>query len=187
MANELEKNIEKSLKKLELVNLWISNCDTKASLILAFLGIIVTIIFTSNIGGEMINTIEYKAVWQVNCLSLKLFFRLFSSVIFCASTAFSFVQLGMTLYGRVNPNKYNQTGVKMQSNLFWKTIQNKKFIDFESQSNSEPDNSYPNDINSQVFINSKIAQAKFRHYNLSLLSTGVALISFFIFVFLNNL
>lgn len=31
---DIEKNIEKSIKKLEFINQWIFNCDTKSSFVL---------------------------------------------------------------------------------------------------------------------------------------------------------
>ena len=63
--NDMEK-IEISTKKLEIINQWISNCDTKSSFILTFYGVVLTIIFTSTFGSEMVNSFSYTLANKFN-------------------------------------------------------------------------------------------------------------------------
>jgi hypothetical protein len=162
------ENIEKSTKKLELLNQWIANCDTKSSFILTFYGVVLTIIFTSNIGGEMINSFSFSKADETNCESIRNFILVLTTIAFFITSIITFYQIYSTLKGRIDPKVYQQNGLKTNSNVFFGSIALKTFLDFESESNNEDEPNFLNDINSQVYINSKIVDQKFKHYNKSL-------------------
>lgn len=50
-----QKNIDDAYKKLEMINQWINNSDSKSSIVLGLVGIIFTIVFTNT---NFINNIE---------------------------------------------------------------------------------------------------------------------------------
>ena len=78
----------------------------------------------------------------------------------------------LTLRARLDPKIFAENGLSTTSVLFFETIANRKFIDFvtdqQNTTNTVNTNQLDNDIDSQVFINSKICQLKFKHYNLTL-------------------
>jgi len=180
----MEKKISKSLNKLDNVNHWISNCDTKSSFVLALFGIILTIIFTSNIGAEMVKMFSCEKVKSVDWQSIKYFICIISIIAFFVGIIVTICYIYMTLKGRINPNVYNQDGLNTDSNIFFGTISSKKFKDFERSTNDEADEKYLSDINSQTFINSNIANEKFKNYNKSLISMLITLSWFLLFIIL---
>ena len=178
------ENIEKSTKKLELINQWISNCDTKSSFILTFYGVVLTIIFTSEVGREMTNTFCYSIAKDINYEYVKNCLLLLVTIGFFITSAVTFYQIYLTLKGRIDPKIYQQNLLKTNSNVFFGSIASKTFEDFENQSNNELDSIYLNDLNSQVFINANIVTEKFKHYNKSLFWMFTSLAIFMLYVVL---
>lgn len=184
---DINNRIDKSTNRLENINQWISNCDTKSSFILAFLGVVVTIIFTSSIGHDMISTLKFEYMYKFTWKELRQILCLVFFLSFCYCTGYTVYQLYQTLRGRIDPKVYQQTGLETKSKIFFGTIASKKFIDYEREINTESDENYLKDLNSQIYINSKIVSAKFDHYNKSLVGVLLGLISFFVFLLLNSL
>lgn len=176
------ENIDKSAKKLELINQWISNCDTKSSFILTFYGVVLTIIFTSNIGGEMINPFSFSKAKETNCKSIGNFILLLSTIAFFITSVITFCQIYLTLKGRIDTKVYDQNGLKTNSNIFFDSIASKTFENFENESSNEDKVAYLNDLNSQVFINANIASEKFKHYNKSLFWMFISLGIFILYI-----
>lgn len=163
------ERIEKSLKKLEIINQWISNCDTKSSFVMTFFGVILTIIFTSNIGNDMIQSLSFSKANEIDWKSVKKFIGLIVTISFFISSIITLYHIYLTLTGRIDSKIYTQDKLNINSNLFFGTISNKTFKDFEVETNGENSEKYLNDINSQIFINSNIVTEKFKYYNKSLL------------------
>jgi len=180
----MKEKIDKSLNKLNNVILWISNCDAKSSFALALLGVLVTIIFASTIGSEMLEIFNYKKAESIDWASVKYFIRVISVIVFIAGIVVTVSFIYMTLKGRISPNVYKENKLKTDSNIFFGTISNKKFELFETETNSENETDYLNDINSQIFINSKIANVKFKNYNRSLISIIITLGGLLLFIIL---
>lgn len=180
----MKEKIDKALNKLNNVTQWISNCDAKSSFALALLGVMITIIFTSNIGIEMFEVFDCKKIESIDWISIKYFIRIISVLIFFVGIIVTVYFIFMTLKGRINPKVYREGGLNVNSNIFFGSISNKTFATFESESNQENDATYLNDINSQVFINSKIANEKFKNYNRSLISILITIGAFLLFVIL---
>jgi len=176
---KIMEKIEKSLKKLEIINQWISNCDTKSSFVMTFFGVIITIIFTSNIGTEMIQSLSFSKANEIDWISVKRFIGLIITVTFFISSIVTLYHIYLTLIGRIDSKIYRQEKLNVNSNLFFGTISTKTFKDFEIETNDENNEKYLNDINSQIFINSNIVTEKFKYYNKSLLWS---LITFGIFL-----
>jgi hypothetical protein len=178
------QNINKSIKKLELINQWISNCDTKSSFILIFYSVVLTIIFTSNIGGQMINSFYFTKVKEIDNESLGNFILLLLTIAFFITSIITFYQIYLTLKGRIDPKVYEENGLNTNSNIFFGSIATKTFETFQKESNNEDEAKYLNDINSQIYINSKIVYKKFKHYNKSLLGMFITLGIFLVYVIL---
>lgn len=173
------------MKRLEVVNQWISNVDTKSSFVLTFYGVIITIIFTSNLGKEMINTFTYRCASSIDCNSFKLFFSLLVVILFITAIIITIYNIYQTLRGRINPNIYKQRRLKTNSNIFFGTIVSKSYSDFENQITNESKSTFLKDLNSQIYINSNIADNKFKHYNNSIMWLIISLGLFLTFIIIN--
>lgn len=181
---EDKEKIENSTKKLEFVNQWISNCDTKSSFVLAFYGIVLTIIFTSDIGKEIINTLSFNRSEKINYRSFRNFILFLATITFIVTSIVTLYQIYSTLKGRIDSEIYKQGGLNTKSNIFFSSIASKTFDDFENESNSQDETNYLNDLNSQIYINSKVVFEKFKHYNKSLFWMFISLVIFVVFVIL---
>lgn len=176
------KKTEKALKKLEIINHWLSNCDSKCSMVLAFYSVIVTIIFSTGIGSEMLKTFTYRYSNTCDFISIKLFISLLLSLAFFFSVIITLIHIYKTLKGNININAHKEKKLNTNSNIFFNSIVNKNFETFEYISNNENKSEFLNDINSQVFINSKIVSYKFKHYNRSLFWALFTFIIFILFI-----
>lgn len=181
--NNME-NIEKATKKLDTINQWISNCDTKSSFVLTFFGVVLTIIFASSVGGEIITSFTFRKASEVNYETIMNFILLIISLTFFITSTITFYHIYFTLKGRIDPKTYKQHGLITNSNIFFGSIASKSFEKFEHASNNETESEYLKDLNSQIFINANIVTQKFKHYNRSLLWMLISLIIFLLFVVL---
>lgn len=174
--------IDKSTKQLELINQWISNCDTKSSFVLTFHGVVLTIIFTSEIGESMISTFSFMKSKELTGESFCYFLLLALSILFFISSLITFHCIYSTLKGRIKQMTYKQQGLKTDSNIFFGSIATKTFQNFEAANNIDDDSLYLNDLNSQIFINANIVTRKFNYYNKSLLWMLISLTIFLMYI-----
>lgn len=162
-------------KNLDRVINWVSNCDNKVSYLLALQGIILAIIFTSNYTTCIIKTFSYN--FSLVDYVRSSIFRFFEGVCLYSFIIFNILSLYnayLTLQARLNPTIYKENGLNTNSVLFFDSIANRKFNDFvNDQQSTSTNNQLYNDIDSQVFIISKICQLKFKHYNLALKYCGI--------------
>lgn len=168
-------------KNLERVNFWVANCDSKVSYLMTLQGIILTIIFTSNYSACVLKTFSYRFTFEnFGWNSAFLFLEGLCLYSFFTLIFLSLINIYLTLKARIDPKVYKENGLTLKSDLFFVTIANKKFTDFvaSQQNNTIPATSLKldNDIDSQVFINSKICQLKFKYYNLTLRYCGLGFI-----------
>lgn len=177
---------EDKYKNLERVISWIANCDSKVSYLLALLGIILTIIFTSSYAGRLVITLSYKLTF-IN-FGWQSFFRFIESLslyTFIILILFSLYNAYSTLRARLDPKIFHEPGLVINSVLFFETIANRTFAEFltdQQATTNVNSNTFDNDIDSQIFINSKICQLKFKHYNLTLKYCKIALIAGLIYL-----
>ena len=175
-------------KNLERVNFWVTNCDSKVSYLITLQGIILTIIFTSSYAGRLAVTFNYNLTFAG--FGWASFFRFIESVSlhsFILLILISLYNAYLTLRARLDPKIFNEPGLVTNSVLFFETIANRSFNDFQTD---QPTNTnvnstkLDNDIDSQVFINSKICQLKFKHYNLTFKFCKFALVAGIIYIIL---
>jgi hypothetical protein len=168
-------------KNLERVNFWVTNCDSKVSYLLTLQGILLTIIFTSSYAGRLVITLSYKLT--LSDFGWESFFRFIEGL-----SLYSFIFLILislynaysTLRARLDPKIFQEPGLVTNSVLFFETIAKRSFNEFQTDqltTTNVNSTTLDNDIDSQVFINSKICQLKFKHYNLTLKYCKLALIA----------
>lgn len=187
VLSHAEQN-EESLKTLERINFWISNCDTKISFLLAFAGILLGGFFSSSIiTGSLtklidklikINDIENH--WEIKHIE----FTTLVLFIFVILMIVSITYLFRGIKGSIDPTGSQQSQLTTNSNLFFGSIQSKSFGDFKDGIEAQTLVEIQNDYLSQIYINSKICQQKFNLYN-----QGVTYLIFstFTFIILNIL
>lgn len=180
-----EKIIERAKSKFELVNSWISNCDAKSSFLLAFYGVIIAIVFTSDVLEKINETINLIPASKVDLESAILFISLCALLGFLFFSICCFYFIYKTLKARLDSNVFNEEGLTIKSLIFFMSINELEYAEFKEQSNTEEDHHFLNDLNSQIFINSKIATKKFNAYNKSIFSAFVGFACFIVFVLFN--
>ena len=165
---------EQLSQNLDRVNMWIGNCDQKASFLLAVVGMVVTVICTSNVFTKVKEIIITPFVTYLTdksgsfCLSRFLISILFFGGLICLLV--SIFYLLRCLMAKTNPNDYKQPGMVEKSRLFYGSIANMKYEEFCSD-----ENNFDSDLQSQIYTNSVICSQKFENYKTALRFTFKAL------------
>lgn len=161
---------------LDRVNMWIGNCDQKASFLLAVVGVMLSIIFTSESLVSSIKTILVEPFLQYynNHVGSFCCFRFLIAVFLILGSVSMFCALLfllMSLSAKTDSNrlKKENPGLEDKSLLFYGSISNMSYSDYSSKTNDKY-----NDYRSQVYINSKICIKKFNRYKRGLKLTIVA-------------
>ena len=154
---------EQQLKEnLDRVNMWIGNCDQKASFIFAIIGVVLSICFTSDsfkyIKNDIVNPI-------VSTLENTTFIRLLT-IVEALLLLFIFGLLIMSIFrmifalrAKIDLRKLSQPGMESNSMLHYQTISNMTYQEF-----CENEVHVLNDLRSQFYINSCICTSKFENY-----------------------
>ena len=179
-----------SYLNLDRVNFWINNCDTKASFVLAFLGIFIGVLFTSDYIYDNLKKmgsvlLALKSADFKNLIAIATFLSL-------GGFLFYFIKAGKnildTLTPRILPSEFEEQGLKTGSNLHFQSIDSKGFEQHLNEvSNMDSEKNLLLDIESQVFINSKIATRKFTTFKSALNYTKLCLIFLVVFLILGTL
>ena len=157
-----EKQVEEAKATLERINSWINNCDTKAGAILALLGVILTLVMT-NEGLSACYEIASKA------MANRTFSDIFYLIIWFVSFAcliFGLYRLISALFATINSEKYKQAKLETDSRIFFGFIgATPTYQEYRDKFAEMTIAEYTNDLLSQVYINSLIANKKFKNYN----------------------
>ena len=152
---------------LESVNSWLDNCDQKAGMLLAVIGVAITILFTGDFVKFIREYIFTPFVEFCEGQGGHLFswgrFTVFSLLVVAAvflivSCFYLFKAIG----ANINYTKmYEENpGLVKKSYIFFGTISGMKYEDFKKNKVD-----YDEDLKSQIYVNSKIATNKFKNYN----------------------
>lgn len=165
------KSIESLELSLDRVNSWISNCDQKAGLLLATIGIILAILFAtdfvdvvkSRIIEPFMLCLKEPTHYEFCCsrffFSISLLFSILTCMI-CSIYALRTISADLKTkeISKVNPSLLSD------SYLFFQTISSKSYEDFSEFEGVE----YQKDLLSQIYINSSICSKKFGFYKVAL-------------------
>lgn len=166
------KSIESLELSLDRINTWISNCDQKAGILLATIGVMITVLFATDFVDGIRKDIvspywDYLKCPKAFVFSLPrclFFIFLLLSVIFCAACSyFSLKTISATTDSK--SIKENNPTLVSKSYLFFQTIANMNYAEFKEFGGDE---AYQDDLISQIYINSKICAAKFTQYKKAL-------------------
>lgn len=181
--NKTHKSLESLEQSLDRVNAWIGNCDQKAGFLLAIIGVLIAIIFSSDFSQSIVDTIvnpyrEYIRNPELNEFRPIRFIYFIFIVISIIASFVSIIFALLSITAAIDIKKYKKDDGNSElvdnSLLFFGSISSKKYNDFREMS----DVSYEDDLKSQIFINSNICTRKFKRYNFSLISFIVMLSAF---------
>lgn len=163
VVNRTSFNEEDLKGNLDRVNMWISNCDQKASFVLAMLGVGITILFTSDFVKYVRKIIiapfkTYLSDNMQNVNWLKCAVAL-SLIYVCIGVIITFYHLVNSLRAKTDINRFGQQGIERKSMLHYEAVANMTYNEFCTS-----EVHIINDLRSQVYINSIICTAKFKHY-----------------------
>lgn len=172
---DVEEQIEEAKASLDRINGWINSCDSKSGIVLALTGVLLTIIFTNDGMVEMYNVLQ-NIMPPVNfCTVLYIGFLGTAAFMLCYGIA----RLIFTLVARINSNVYNEPGLITDSVLFFGKISAKaSYQVFQNDVLNMTKEEYLNDLLSQIYINSKIANEKHVNYNKGIKWTIIGFIAF---------
>lgn len=169
----IDYQIEITTQTLERNLGFISNCDNKASIILTAVGVLLTIILTSE-GLASIKDILKKSLSQITFLNFIYMFMFFSSVIILLSGILFLISVLIARSG------ISETKGSKNSLIFFGGINSfNRIANYEKAIKKMDKKDLLDDLISQIYINSKIATKKYRRYNLGLKFT---VIGFFLFI-----
>ena len=171
----IDYQIEITTQTLERNLGFISNCDNKASIILTAVGVLLTIILTSE-GLASIKDILKKSLSQITFLNFIYMFMFFSSVIILLSGILFLISVLIARSGI----RETKGSVQKNSLIFFGGINSfNRIANYEKAIKKMDKKDLLDDLISQIYINSKIATKKYRRYNLGLKFT---VIGFFLFI-----
>lgn len=170
---------EDAYKTLDMINMWIGNADTKISYSLTFIGVLLGFFLTSSKPIKLSETISRIYSNGLQILKLNEIIILLLICAFTATSITAIVFLYRALKGIIDPEVYKEDGLITNSNIFWKTISKKSYVDFYNSINILNQEKLIKEISSQVFINSKICTKKFENYNQGVKYIVISVIIFF--------
>ena len=171
-----DKLVEEAKETLERINSWINNCDAKTGTVLALLGVILTLMMT-NEGLSACYRIASRAITS----------RTFSDVLYLifAFASFSCLVFGLymlisVLFASLSSEKYKQAKLETDSRIFFGSIgSTTTYREYWEKFTGMSTEEYMNDLLSQIYINSLIANKKYKNYNKGL---KYAIIGFVCFI-----
>ncbi len=167
-TSELESILDRTIS-------FVGNCDSKATTILGIYGVVTAIIFSD--GGILsFKCIIKEAISNKNILYILLV--CVSLVVVGIGLCF----LLLVLTARIDCKKYKDNCTTNESNIFWGGIvKQNAFKDYRKELNNLSENSYKNDIMTQIYFNSHICNKKFKYYNRGLWISATGFILLIIF------
>ena len=171
-ANRYKYSIEDARDTLDRIIGFVSNCDTKASVVLGVLGVMLTIIATDSAISKLLLLIK-TAASSGTALSVILLFLLV-----VAFTAFAF---GMLILVSVLVAKTGTS--KNDSKIYFTDIaSNKNKTTYKEKVLKQLECDAIDDLISQIYINAVICDKKFKKYKLGLKFTLIGGAMFIILI-----
>ena len=168
----------------EQVSSWINNCDSKASILLAFLGVILSIVFTSDFHLNGIEGLAKDVVSLIkregNSCACASFFILVVLGLSIGFFADSIRNLLLVLYARLDDSRDREN----PSISFYRSIGAKSYDDYKNLVETISDDNFVEDKLRQVYDCSKICTNKFNFYNEGVKSMKIGLVFFAVYIFL---
>lgn len=163
----VKKNKDDLQHTYDTVNSWVHNCDQKAGILLTVVGVAMTILVTSDFLKYLRTYIfaPFVKYWseETDLIFSWSRFTVFVLLLIAAAMLIaSCVYLFKAISANINYKRmYDENpGLVKKSYIFFGNINEMSFDDFKK---GEVD--YLDDLRSQIYVNSKIATAKFNNYS----------------------
>lgn len=152
---------------LERINGWISNCDTKASILFGVLGVVIGLTTEVFKVFGFLKDVATGAVAASSGNIALLVFQLLLMTTYMVATAFAVYNLVNVLKARLRSPI--QPKMLKDSMLYFDMIANKTQEQYLDTCSTVTEEKLVEDINTQVWVNSLICKAKFKYYKRSLI------------------
>ena len=138
--NKNHKSLESLEKSLDRVNAWIGNCDQKAGFLLAIIGVLVAIIFSSDFSQSIVDNIvnpyrEYIKNPELNEFRLIRFIYFIFIIVSIIASVVSIIFALLSLTASIDIKKYIQQEGNSElvgnSLLFFGSISSSKYNDYK--------------------------------------------------------
>lgn len=137
---------------------WIENCDSKASIILGAVGVVLAILLSIEVGDL------YKNLY--GCMTFTDWLFLIMLVIAFVICIIGIVFLLKSLTAKIDIKEFSKGGVFTDSRIFFSAIaRNASFVEYSNKLKETDENIVLEDLKSQIYICAVICDAKFRNYN----------------------
>lgn len=181
--DENQKNtIEQLNLRLDRVNGWINNCDQKASILLAFCGALIAVFLTSDmfmLARRVIIKPAHECWFQdgQNVFSIRNTVLAIILGIICWFLYKMITHLLLVLKPKTIIDDFDEeeSMIEKDSLLHYQTINKLKFNEF-LKCQEDTAERYINDLESQIYVNSKICTDKFDNLKLSIHYMGMLLL-----------
>ncbi|WP_313559372.1 Pycsar system effector family protein [Ruminiclostridium cellobioparum] len=159
---------------------WIGNCDTKASVILGGIGIIVSIFLSSEYVIEIKKITDAMTSKGVSETAYIIFETI--ALLFIVVGLFYLVRV---LLVRTNTKEFKERGLKSDSMIFFSSIaRNKTFREYKVKIENCSESDIREDLISQIYVCSQICNMKFKNYKIGLILSIIGFVSFSILLFI---
>lgn len=146
---------------LAQINQWINNCDTKASILLALIGIVIGVLFSNNYSYRLISIYYLNPLPDYSGLVFYSIFLIISFILILHGV----IRLILCILPQFSFNESNKDSL-----IYYASI-SKNSIDEYFKKIKSQEYSLSDDLISQIHINANICTEKFENYKLGLIST----------------
>lgn len=178
---EIEYKIEIATQTLDRNIGFVTNCDNKTSIILALVGVLITVILTNEGLNEILyivkNSIESKKICNV------LYLICFIGTILVM--AFGILNLGSVLVAKTSEEAIGRKDAS--SRIFFMGIRKSgDYKDYNYKFHAMNKEVLLDELIEQIYINADIAFIKYKKYNRGLRCTSVGFVFFLVFLFIGT-
>lgn len=153
LKNELLDELDRHLE-------WIKSCDTKASIVLAILGVVIVTI-SSELFLDSQKEIVLKVLSNINFSNLfYLIFEVMAYLLFF-NGVYNIIRV---LFPQLKKSVETYNGVENDSLYYFESISSKTYSEYKKQRVNRTSEEEIDDILSQIYINSKISTKKYYFY-----------------------
>lgn len=158
-------------QSLQIINSWIGNMDTKISFALAFVSVLIGFIFSNGVPHI------FKEISQARKISLLSGIQIFSVLFVIILYLLALTTIAIFVFA-LSARVQNST--KIKSVFFFGDIAMNTYQDLKDRMDQITDDKLLADLQSQIWINSKICSKKAKWFNLGLYSFLATMAVYFI-------
>lgn len=149
------------LARLDRLLNWISSCDTKSSIVIAGVGLFLTI-FTSEHSFNMLKTILTKTIDHMYVFNVVYLIGFSIALLFFAYGSYCLIRV---LVPRLSKDLKKIENTYNDSLYYFESISKNSFLEFENKIKNRNEHTDIKDILSQIYINSRICTIKYAYYS----------------------